>query len=135
MCMCVLNCVRAGYTLTSRILLLDVLRVIKSHGFSATKEPLILSFENHCGVVAQDRIADMIENVLGDLVLRESAHLKAMPSPKDVSYCAEISGRAFLLYSPGVCLWMAAHKTVCVFAVARARADQRHLAGVVAFGE
>lgn len=110
----------AGYTLTSRILLLDVLRVIKSHGFSTTKEPLILSFENHCGVVAQDRIADMIETVLGDLVLREAAHMKVLPSPKEVSRVDALSCRRPI--STGS-------------AAARARVDQGHGAGVVAAGK
>jgi phosphatidylinositol phospholipase C delta len=50
-----------GYTLTSKILFVDVLRTIRSHGFSVSPFPIILSFETHCCVDGQDKMAQYIE--------------------------------------------------------------------------
>ena len=75
-----------GHTLTSKILFVDVLRVIRSHGFTATPFPVILSFETHCCREGQDNMAKHIEEILGDLVHRPSASdaSQEMPSPESL---------------------------------------------------
>ena len=74
-----------GYTLTSKIQFRDVLRVIKSHGFVASPYPIILSFENHCSKPVQDKMAQYIIEILGDLVLTYKDNgKKLLPSPEEL---------------------------------------------------
>jgi phosphatidylinositol phospholipase C delta len=58
----------------------DILRVTKSHGFKTSPYPIVLSFENHCSVEVCDRMAVLLEEVLGDMLVRP----------------AEVAGQAFV---------------------------------------
>lgn len=92
-----------GRTLTSKILFVDVLRVIRSHGFVASPYPVILSFETHCCREGQDNMAKYIEEILGDLVKRPSpadAKLTELPSPEALRHKVLI--KATSLVSTGV---------------------------------
>ncbi len=62
-----------GHTLTSKILFVDILRVVKSHGFKTSPFPIVLSFENHCSLEVCDRMAVLLEEVLGEMLLRPEA--------------------------------------------------------------
>eukprot|EP01083_Nonionella_stella_P063951 166235_1 len=75
-----------GFTLTSRILFQDVIQAIRDHAFAVTPYPLILSFENHCSVPQQKRMADIVTKLFGDMLLtnpddNKNGHL---PSPERI---------------------------------------------------
>ncbi|KAI1289168.1 1-phosphatidylinositol 4,5-bisphosphate phosphodiesterase zeta-1 [Halotydeus destructor] len=60
-----------GYTLTSKILLYDVLEAIRNHAFKTSSYPLILSIENHLSVEQQVAMATYFECILGDYLYKE----------------------------------------------------------------
>ena len=54
---------------SSFILFKDVIEdVIKPYAFYTSDYPLILSIENHCSLEQQDIMADIMKNILGDLL-------------------------------------------------------------------
>ena len=57
-----------GHTLTTQIQFKDVVKACKNYAFEKTKFPLIFSIENHCSVEQQDKMADHLINILGDLL-------------------------------------------------------------------
>ena len=76
-----------GRTLTSRILVKDVLMAIKKFAFFTSNLPLILSFEMHCCIQQQDMVADYLLAIFGDSLLTESINGPKMyeqhlPSPE-----------------------------------------------------
>ena len=74
-----------GWTLTSKLLFKDVIEEgIKPFAFSASKYPLILSIENHCSTVQQDKMAEHLNNILGNLLFKEKVDtsLRNLPSPE-----------------------------------------------------
>ena len=74
-----------GWTLTSKILFKDVIaKGIKPYAFTASNYPLILSIENHCSKVQQDKMAEHFINILGDSLYRENVDysLQNLPSPE-----------------------------------------------------
>ena len=54
-----------GHTLTSKVPLREVLEVIKVYAFAASPYPVIISIENHCSVEQQDKMADLLVEILG----------------------------------------------------------------------
>lgn len=54
-----------GYTLTTKILLRDVLETIRQFAFSKSQYPLILSIENHCSLDQQKQMAFYFKSILG----------------------------------------------------------------------
>eukprot|EP01094_Clydonella_sp_ATCC50884_P027411 TRINITY_DN785_c0_g1_i3.p1 TRINITY_DN785_c0_g1~~TRINITY_DN785_c0_g1_i3.p1 ORF type:complete len:465 (+),score=138.62 TRINITY_DN785_c0_g1_i3:1772-3166(+) len=60
--------IKHGGTLTSAITVLDACKAIATHAFDATDYPVILSLEMHCGEQQQDRIADILTEVFGDML-------------------------------------------------------------------
>jgi len=72
-----------GHTLTSKILFKDVVEACKKYAFVKSDFPLIFSLENHCSVEQQDKMADHLLNILGDLLYKGSIKEseKAMPTP------------------------------------------------------
>ena len=44
---------------------------IKPYAFYASDYPLILSIENHCGIEQQDKMADHMRTILGDLLFTD----------------------------------------------------------------
>ena len=74
-----------GWTLTSKLLFKDVIAEgIKPFAFTASNYPLILSIENHCSKVQQDRMAQHLVNILGHLLFKENVDpsLQNLPSPE-----------------------------------------------------
>jgi hypothetical protein len=59
-----------GYTATTRLVFQDVVRVCKDYGFVASPYPLILSLEVHCGPKQLGRMGQILNEVLGDQLLR-----------------------------------------------------------------
>jgi phosphatidylinositol phospholipase C, delta len=78
-----------GHTLTSRILLRDVLKTIKEAAFVASPFPVVLSIENHCSAPFQLRMAALFTEILGDAMPEpfwKNAALKALPSPNELKH-------------------------------------------------
>lgn len=76
-----------GHTLTSKILFIDIIRVIKTHAFVSTPYPVILSIENHCSKPQQERMAAIIKEILGDMMVTQESWREAdhkLPSPQDL---------------------------------------------------
>ncbi|CAK0814840.1 unnamed protein product [Prorocentrum cordatum] len=59
-----------GYTATSRLMFQDVVRVCRDYGFVASPYPLILSLEVHCGPKQLARMGRILNEILGDRLLR-----------------------------------------------------------------
>ncbi|KAJ8247070.1 hypothetical protein GJAV_G00258420 [Gymnothorax javanicus] len=85
-----------GHTLTSKILLKDVIVAVEKYAFKASEYPLILSMENHCGVEQQTVIAEHLQNILGDKLLKNPADSKfvdGLPSPQELMGKILIKGK------------------------------------------
>ena len=54
-----------GWTACTKVLLVDVLEAIAAVAFLASDMPLILSFENHCNITQQKRIATLLRDIFG----------------------------------------------------------------------
>uniref|UniRef100_A0A8R1EKM8 PLCXc domain-containing protein n=1 Tax=Caenorhabditis japonica TaxID=281687 RepID=A0A8R1EKM8_CAEJA len=72
-----------GYTMTSKILLRDVLHVIRHYAFVTSEYPVILSIEDNCSVPAQRLLAQELKEILGDYLLTQPHNRdeKQLPSP------------------------------------------------------
>ena len=78
-----------GKTLTTKILFKDVVRdAIKPYAFHTSMYPLILSIENHCSVEYQDKMADHLVDILGEILFTEEVNesRKALPSPEELKF-------------------------------------------------
>ena len=84
-----------GYTLTSKILLRDVLEVIYDHAFDASKYPVILSLENHLSIEQQKIAAVYFQGFLGDMLLTEplAEDEENWPSPEQLAYKIILKGK------------------------------------------
>ena len=76
-----------GHTLTSKIKFVDAIRAIRDNAFVASDYPVILSFEEHCCIEQQKKMAAYLTEILGDLLLKtevKGVNPQQMPSPKDL---------------------------------------------------
>ena len=55
-----------GHTLTSRIKFYDAIVAINECAFDVSPYPVVLSFENHCCISQQDRMAAILKEVFGN---------------------------------------------------------------------
>ena len=58
-----------GHTLTSKIKFADVVKCIKDHAFVTSDYPVILSIEDHCSLAQQRKMADIFQEVFGEMLL------------------------------------------------------------------
>uniref|UniRef100_A0A146NK19 Phosphoinositide phospholipase C n=1 Tax=Fundulus heteroclitus TaxID=8078 RepID=A0A146NK19_FUNHE len=85
-----------GYTLTSRILFKDVIRVIKEFAFKTSEYPVILSLENHCTVEQQKVMAHHLISILGDALVTKplgNTMPTDFPSPEELKGKFLIKGK------------------------------------------
>ena len=76
-----------GFTFTSKISFLDVVKTIKEYGFTTSAYPVILSIENHCSLAQQTKMAEIFEDIFGSMLLKlpiEVDDMKMLPSPRDL---------------------------------------------------
>jgi len=80
-----------GKTLTSKVSLRSVCKVISKYGFVASPYPIIISAEVHCGLAGQDMIAQIMIEEFGDSLVRVPADsvghrdkIEQLPSPEDL---------------------------------------------------
>lgn len=89
-----------GHTLTSKILFADVIQVVKDFAFVSNPYPVILSIENHCSKKQQDRMAEILKNILGDLLYilpKDWEDYRFIPSPNQLKRKILIKDKAKLL--------------------------------------
>ncbi len=73
-----------GHTLTGQIRFEDVIKAIKDYGFMASEYPVILSFENHCSIPQQQKMASYCKKILGSLLyVPELRADGSLPSPEE----------------------------------------------------
>ncbi|XP_017285512.1 1-phosphatidylinositol 4,5-bisphosphate phosphodiesterase delta-4 [Kryptolebias marmoratus] len=76
-----------GHTFTSKILFKDVVIAVGNYAFKVSEYPVIMSIENHCSVEQQRVMAQHLNNILGDKLLKSTLDSKALielPSPQDL---------------------------------------------------
>ena len=73
-----------GRTLTTRIQFIDVIKSIRDHAFEVSPYPVILSIENHCSIKQQKFMAECLQEILGDYLLKKPLDLNetCLPSPE-----------------------------------------------------
>lgn len=57
-----------GHTLVNNILFYDVIKTVRDYGFVVDDYPVILSFEMHCKPNQQKRIAQILDEILGEML-------------------------------------------------------------------
>ncbi|XP_060732797.1 1-phosphatidylinositol 4,5-bisphosphate phosphodiesterase delta-4 [Tachysurus vachellii] len=76
-----------GHTFTSKILFKDVVSTVAKYAFEASEYPLILTIENHCSIEQQTVMAELLKNILGDMLLKTTIDGKVpsvLPSPEEL---------------------------------------------------
>lgn len=73
-----------GYTITSKIRFLDVVKAIKEHAFTTSSYPVILSIEDHCTLPQQRKMAKIFEEIFGSMLLTlpDEKNEMFLPSPE-----------------------------------------------------
>ncbi|CAG7733555.1 unnamed protein product [Allacma fusca] len=69
-----------GRTRTTKIPFKDVVEAIKEHAFLSSKYPVILSIENHCSVKQQKVMANMMEEIFGNMLYAETGKIGEVQS-------------------------------------------------------
>lgn len=85
-----------GHTMTSKILFLDIIRVVKQYmDDNPDSLPVILSLENHCSHRYQSAMANILTTVLGSLLYIPSYNDKTtdLPSPESMRGKVVIKGK------------------------------------------
>ncbi|KAG2459013.1 PLCD4 phosphodiesterase, partial [Polypterus senegalus] len=76
-----------GHTLTSKIFFRDVVHCLNNYAFRVSEYPVILSIENHCSVQQQRVMAQHLNSILGDKLLKTTLDGKLpskLPSPEEL---------------------------------------------------
>lgn len=74
-----------GMTMTTKLLLKDVLFAIKTSAFKESTYPVILSIELHCSVQQQIKMAEYFKEILKDIyMINEENPPKDYPSPEEL---------------------------------------------------
>ena len=84
-----------GHTLTSKILFRDICHVIKTHAFASSPYPVILSLENHCSKPVQEKMADHMTGILGDMLATSlvGKTIDFLPSPEELKGKVLLKGK------------------------------------------
>ncbi|PVU95638.1 hypothetical protein BB561_001691 [Smittium simulii] len=86
-----------GRTLTTRISFKDTIEIIKKYAFVNSPYPVILSFEMHCSILQQIKIANILKMVLGSALVTEKVQSKyTIPSPNELKYRFLVKSRVRL---------------------------------------
>ncbi|KAJ1772951.1 1-phosphatidylinositol 4,5-bisphosphate phosphodiesterase delta-1 [Coemansia sp. RSA 1843] len=78
-----------GHTFTTRILFEDVIIAISRYAFAASPYPVILSFETHCSLPQQARMAEILKKYLGGMMVLAPVggdQETELPSPNQLKY-------------------------------------------------
>ena len=97
--------IKHGYTITSKILFRQVLsEAVKPYAFFKSKYPLILSIENHCSLECQEKMAEYLEDILGELLYKGPVHPHEiqLPSPEQMSKKILVKAKKTSINSSGM---------------------------------
>ncbi|KAJ2783559.1 1-phosphatidylinositol 4,5-bisphosphate phosphodiesterase delta-1 [Coemansia interrupta] len=78
-----------GHTFTTRILFEDVIIAISRYAFAVSPYPVVLSFETHCSLPQQARMATILRKHLGDMLVVAPVNGKGetqLPSPNELKH-------------------------------------------------
>lgn len=79
-----------GYTMCTEILFKEVIEAIAASAFKTSEWPVILSFENHCNVKQQAKMAAYCRSIFGDMLLVDPMEgfeletIEKLPSPENM---------------------------------------------------
>jgi len=84
-----------GHTMTSKIKFRDVIQAVHDFGFVVSPYPVILSLENHCSLEQQVRMAEILREVLGDLLPKQFIveQTRPLPSPEKLKNKVLVKGK------------------------------------------
>uniref|UniRef100_A0AAR2JXM2 Phosphoinositide phospholipase C n=1 Tax=Pygocentrus nattereri TaxID=42514 RepID=A0AAR2JXM2_PYGNA len=85
-----------GHTFTSKILFKDVINTVAKYAFKTSEYPVILSIENRCSVEQQKVMAQLLKDILGDMLLRTTIDGKVpsvLPSPEELKGKILVKGK------------------------------------------
>ncbi|KAK3568378.1 hypothetical protein QTP86_005583 [Hemibagrus guttatus] len=85
-----------GHTFTSKILFKDVISTVAKYAFEVSEYPLILTIENHCSIEQQTVMAELLKNILGDMLLKITIDGKVpsvLPSPEELKKKILLKGK------------------------------------------
>jgi hypothetical protein len=80
-------------------LYIDVIQAIKDNAFKASPYPVILSLENHCDIVHQKRMVEIMKEIFGDMIYIPTSFTGSFPSPENLKNKIILKGKR--LPSPG----------------------------------
>ena len=77
---------------------------VKPYAFFKSKYPLILSIENHCSLECQEKMAEYLEDILGELLYKGPVHPHEiqLPSPEQMSKKILVKAKKTSLNSSGM---------------------------------
>ncbi|XP_066543355.1 1-phosphatidylinositol 4,5-bisphosphate phosphodiesterase delta-4 isoform X2 [Amia ocellicauda] len=85
-----------GHTLTSKIFFKDVILALSNYAFKVSEYPVILSIENHCNVEQQRVMAQHLNEILGDKLLKtilDGTIPNRLPSPEELKGKVLLKGK------------------------------------------
>ena len=82
-----------GHTFVTNIDFRNVVEAIKETAFVSSEYPVILSLENHCSFEQQGKMAEVFEEVMGELIYVPSPELTKYPSPEELKYKILVKGK------------------------------------------
>ncbi|KAI4878691.1 hypothetical protein NFI96_001026 [Prochilodus magdalenae] len=85
-----------GHTFTSKILFKDVINTVAKYAFKTSEYPVILSIENRCSVEQQKVMAQLLRDILGDMLVRTTVDGKVpsvLPSPEELKGKVLVKGK------------------------------------------
>ncbi|XP_007287888.3 1-phosphatidylinositol 4,5-bisphosphate phosphodiesterase delta-4 [Astyanax mexicanus] len=84
-----------GHTFTSKILFKDVIATVAKYAFKTSEYPVILSIENRCNAEQQKIMAQLLKDILGDMLLKTTVDGKVnvLPSPEDLKGKVLVKGK------------------------------------------
>ncbi|XP_072541725.1 1-phosphatidylinositol 4,5-bisphosphate phosphodiesterase delta-4 [Salminus brasiliensis] len=84
-----------GHTFTSKILFKDVIATVAKYAFKTSEYPVILSIENRCNAEQQKVMAQLLKDILGDMLLKSTVDGKVsvLPSPEDLKGKVLVKGK------------------------------------------
>ncbi|GJQ70950.1 small-wing [Trypoxylus dichotomus] len=75
-----------GHTLTTKIKFTDVIKTIKEHAFATSEYPVILSIEDNCSLPQQRKMASVMQDVFGEMLVTHpiEKNERQLPSPNQL---------------------------------------------------
>lgn len=83
-----------GHTLTSKITFRSVCETIRDFGFTVSPYPIILSLEVHCNIEGQTQMANIMKEVLGDMLPEASEKIQKLPPPDQLLNKVLLKGKS-----------------------------------------